>query len=717
MKAEDKVEKIFRLREPQRKALKKLGLETIHDLLYHFPAKYSEASDATVIARLVTGQKATLYGRLSKMRAKKAWKSKMPMTEGFFEDSTGKIKVLWFNQPYISKMIPEGAPVKLVGKVSEGKSGMSLSNPEVEIVAELPSGSKESLFDSQGRPTFLPTYPESRGITSRWFYHAMKKILEGGILEELIDPIPKEILKKYNLPALQSSLIWVHNPRDVKHSEAARKRFSFEEVFSIQLANQVAKKQYENEPSFEIEVESKTIKEFQNRFPFKPTGAQTRAINDILKDFKGKHAMSRLLHGDVGSGKTFVAAVTAHSVVRTPPAGRKHGNLQVAYMAPTEILANQHFESFIKYFNHLPINIGLITGSGCKKFPSKVDPAGHTKISRSQFLKWVSNGEIPIVLGTHALIQKTVEFKDLAYIIIDEQHRFGTNQRKSLARKQEELPHLLSMTATPIPRTLALTIYGDLDLSVLDEKPAGRGEIETVLVPPDERSKIYQKVSEEINAGRQAYVICPRIEAPDPEDEMALQLRSVEEETRRLKNEVFPNYKIASLHGKMSPKDKEEVMAKFEKGEINILVSTSVVEVGVNVENATVIIIEGAERFGLAQLHQLRGRVQRSHHKPYCYIFTDSKSKRSTDRLRALQSAKSGFELAELDLTLRGAGELSGGKQWGISDVGMEAIKNIKMVEAARKEAQSLVEKDQELKKHPLLAEKVSKYKHDIHLE
>lgn len=716
MLPEDKIEKVFRLRDHQRSALKKLGLESVRDLLYHFPSKYFEASDRVTAESLSAGQKATLYGTLKNLKTKKAWKSKVPMAEGVFEDQTGKVKVVWFNQPYIAKMIPEGAPVKLVGSVSETKNGLSLNNPEVERVSALPA-SGASLFGEDGKSTFLSNYPESKGITSRWFYHAVRKVFDSEVLDNMGDPIPSDILKKYNLPTLKSALIWIHNPRQENHHAAARKRFAFEEVFSIQLANQMLRKEYENEPSFEINIDPETISEFENRFPFKPTGAQNRAVADITKDFSEKHAMGRLLHGDVGSGKTYVAAVTSYSVVTTPPAGRKYGNLQVAYMAPTEILANQLYESFIEYFKHMPINIGLITGSGCKKFPSKVDPSGWTKISRSQFLKWVENGEIPIVVGTHALIQKTVKFQNLAYVIIDEQHRFGTRQRKTLARKQGELPHLLSMSATPIPRTLALTIYGDLDLSVLDEKPAGRQEVETVLVPPDNRKETYEKIREELRAGRQAYVICPRIEAPDPEDESALQLRSVEEETERLKKEIFPEFNVESLHGKMTPKKKEEIMKNFEEKKIDILVSTSVVEVGVNVPNATVIVIEGAERFGLAQLHQLRGRVQRSTDKPFCYVFTDTKSKHSLDRLKALQSAKNGFELAELDLSLRGAGELAGGKQWGISDVGMEAIRNIKMVEAARKEAEELIKKDPALKKHARLLEKVSQYRHNLHLE
>ena len=319
--------------------------------------------------------------------------------------------------------------------------------------------------------------------------------------------------------------------------------------------------------------------------------------------------MSRLLEGDVGSGKTAVAATAAYAVISKT-------NLQTAYMAPTEILATQHFESFIKYFEHLPIQIGLITGSGCRKFPSKLNPKSWTTISRSQLLKWVAEGVVPILIGTHALIQKSVKFKNLALCVIDEQHRFGTTQRSKLVRKDAKgntvAPHLLSMTATPIPRTLALTIYGDLDLSLLNEMPPGRKQIITEIITPNKREETYKKIQEELKNGRQLYVICPRINEPDPEKELALNVKSVIEESKRLKKSVFKDYEIGMLHSKMSKEKKEEVMKNFADGKINILCATSVVEVGVNVPNATVIIIEGAERFGLAQLHQLRGRVIRS---------------------------------------------------------------------------------------------------------
>ncbi len=704
MKSTDLISSFSRLNPLQKTALKKLGIETVSNILYHFPTRYGDTSETRNISSLQKGEVAVIFGKISGLKTSKGFKSKIPMADGFVEDESGKIHCVWFNQPYLAKMISDGAMVRVEGKISERKNNQELyfSNPKIEVIAKLPTGVGDSLFGEGGEAhTLYPVYPESRGLTSNWIYHKVSEIFKTGILDTMIDPIPEDILKRYSLPGLKTALIWIHTPLKATDAEAARKRFAFEEVFFIQLEKQQARKKYEKNPSFQISPDDNHMQEFIKRFPFEATLAQQNSIKTILSDFKRGYAMSRLLEGDVGSGKTAVAASTAYAVVTTRPNGQKYGNLQVAYMCPTEILATQHFESFINYFSYLGVQVGLITGSGCRKFPSKINPKGWTDISKTQLLKWVQNGEIPILIGTHALIQKSVKFKNLAYVIIDEQHRFGTRQRASLIRKDADgktrAPHLLSMTATPIPRTLALTIYGDLDLTLLDQMPHGRKPIITEIVKPGERDLVYEKIHEELKAGRQAYVITPRIDEPDPAKETAVLAKSVKEEAKRLKKSVFPKYEIGILHSKMKPAEKDRVMMDFKNGKIHILCATSVVEVGVNVPNATVIILEGAERFGLAQLHQLRGRVIRSNHQAYCYIFTETKSEKTIERLKALQTAKNGFELAEYDLQLRGGGGLSGIKQWGVSDIAMEALKNIKMVEAARIEAQKMVEEDEEL--------------------
>lgn len=735
MKLSDPLSEHFRLIETQKKALKRLCIDTIEDLLYHFPTRYENISDIKNVSNLKKDDLVILYGKLSGLKTKKSFKSRVPISEAQFTDDTGSIKIIWFHQPYIAKMFGTGSFVKLAGKVGgtddKSRKSLFLANPEIERVDSIPEDIYESLFthkSSEGgiKKDFLyPFYPESRGITSKWFFHAIRKIFESGLLDTLADtdPVPKEILKKYNLPTLTSALVWIHTPKNGKDNISARKRFAFNEVFYIQLLKQQERNENNQKPSLKVSVDEKKIEEFMERFPFEATKAQKKAINDIVSDFKKDHPMSRLLEGDVGSGKTAVAASTIYSVTTSRPPNssgdglQDFGALQTAYMVPTEILAQQHFESFIEMFAHLPINIALITSSGCKKFPSKVNKTKATNISKTQLLKWVQDGSISILIGTHSLIQKTVEFQNLAYVIIDEQHRFGTIQRQKLARKDEFVPHLLSMTATPIPRTLALTIYGDLDLTILDQMPHGRKPIITDIVLPTSRKKTYEHIRKEIEAGRQAYVICPRIDEPDPKKALALNVTSVVAESKRLKEEIFPEYEIGILHSKLKSSEKAETMERFVSGDIDILVATSVVEVGVNVPNATMIIIEGAERFGLAQLHQLRGRVIRSNHQAYCFIFSDSKSKQTIERLKAIKTAKNGFELAEFDLTLRGSGELYGKKQWGLTDLGMEAIKNVKMVEAARGEAQRLIKKDPELKKLPELARTIETKKEVLHFE
>ncbi len=739
MQSYDLLTNHFRIDEIHKKALKRLGILTVEQLLLHLPQRYEDVSAIQSVGSLTKGQDAVVYGQIGGLTTRKAWKSRVPISEGWVEDGTARMKIMWFNQPYIAKMLTNGTYVKLAGKVSGSDAKLYLANPEVERLESLPIDRHDSLFinTTEKDETIYPVYRETKGVTSKWFFHTVQKCFGAGVLEKLEDPIPEHILKAYNLPSLHTALIWIHTPKKAEHAESARKRFAFEEVFSIQVAKARERKETSASTSYTIYTEKAHIDAFTKYFPFPLTNAQKRAIDSILADFKGTHPMSRLLEGDVGSGKTAVAATTAYAVATSrPPEGLKtlgessrkggisgleFGNLQVAYMAPTEILAKQHFESFIQLFKHFPIQIGLITGSGCMKFPSKTNKEKPTPISKAQLLKWVKSGEIPILIGTHALIYKSVAFKHLAHVIIDEQHRFGTGQRRALAKKDERLPHLLSMTATPIPRTLALTVYGDLDLSLLDEMPKGRKPIITKVVAPSGIASVYEHVRGELKAGRQAYVICPRIDEPDPLQENALQLKSVKAEAERLKKNIFKTARIGILHSKMKPGEKDTVMEDFLAHNIDILVATSVVEVGVNVPNATNIIIEGAERFGLAQLHQLRGRVVRSNHQAYCFAVTtkdaQGKSGKTMERLKALMTAKNGFELAEYDLALRGGGELYGMKQWGLSDLGMEAIKNIKMVEIARTEAHKLVEEDPLLTKHPIIAKRVASLQKSLHME
>ena len=875
MTSDTPLKDISRLNPIQQKALERLGLKTARDLLYHFPSRYEVPGQRKQISELAAGDDAVIFGKILSAKTSKAWRKKIPLGEAVIEDETGKIKAIWFHQPYLAKKVAVGQFAEFRGKVAARKKTgtgavattapeLYLTNPEVRDGLAWQAG-KESLFynndNNQNLEEFLvPVYPETRGLSSGWFYYQQKKLLAGGALNDLVDSLPTELLKKFNLPSLKTALVWIHHPKKLTDAEAARKRFAFEEVFFIQLARLRDKKIYQSNPSFSLRTSKTEISKFLKNFPFKPTTAQTKAIEQILADFAADKPMVRLLEGDVGSGKTLVAAAATFAIV--------NAGYEVSYMAPTEILARQHFESFCQYFAHLNVQVGLLTGKECRKFPSKINPTESTHISRTPLLKWVANGEIPILVGTHALIQKNVKFKNLAFAIIDEQHRFGVMQRAKLVRRSnadktqinadnsflyqdltyrvrsaifnvannlglghkeliyqnalteefkkqnipfirekqvpifylgkkigvyipdfvidnkiivelkalpflgnsekkqtwnylkgsefklallvnfgpqkleieriiydkarqpsafypresasnqhQVVPHLLSMTATPIPRTLALTIYGDLDLTLLDELPAGRKPIVTKIIPPNKREAAYEHVREELAAGRQAYVICPRIDEPDPEKELAIQAKSARAEAKRLQEKNFPEFEVGLMHGKLKPKDKEETMQEFANGEIDILVSTSVVEVGVNVPNATIIMIEGAERFGLAQLHQLRGRVLRSSHQAYCYIFSDTTNAKSMERLKALVETKSGFDLAEKDLALRGAGTMSGERQWGISDLGMEAIRNLKMVAAARAEAEKIIESNPDLSLHPNFVKRLGQRKQELHFE
>ncbi len=720
------ISSLSKLSDTHKNGLRRLHLQTIRDLLYHFPVRYADMREVAGMGTLLVGESVTMYGVMEKVTVRRSFKGHIPMTEARVSDNTGTVRCVWFNQAYIGKMYPNGTRVKLIGTVQQDSKGLLLSNPSIENAGQVTPESQESLFAPHTDVTFLtPIYRETEGVSSNYLYTLIKKAITQNVLEDVEDTVPADILKKLSLPILRDALLYIHFPKNESLTIASRKRFAFEEIFFLQLQQYKEKLEAKKSPTYQIQVQKKKVQEFISSFPFTPTQAQLDAIDSILKDLSRKEPMGRLLEGDVGSGKTFVAATITQAIITAeqesigPP-------LQVAYMAPTELLARQHFESFISYFKNTGIEIGLLTGSGCSYFPSKSDPSTYTSISRSQLLTWLASGKISVVIGTHALIQKTVQFASLALVIIDEQHRFGIKQRKSLVRKDKKkdddtavtnknpIPHLLSMTATPIPRTLALTIFGDLDITVIDAMPMERKKIITEVIPATKRSTVYEHIRKELQVGRQVYVICPRIDEQDEEEKRVL--KSVKEEAEYLANTVFPEFIVDILHSKMKKEDKEEVMQDFLDKKSDILVATSVIEVGINVPNATVIIIEHADRFGLAQLHQLRGRVGRREYQSYCYLFTESAGEITQARLKALVTAKNGFELAEQDMLARGIGTLIDGKQWGMSDIAMEAIKNPKLVEIAKEEAKTILDKDPQLKKH-LTLEKSLRARQVIHME
>ena len=713
------ISSVNKLSTLHQEGLERLHINTLHDLLYHFPTRYADGREEMATSHVIKGQPVTIHGVMEKVTVRRSFKGHIPMTEARIADDTGVIRAIWFNQAYIGKMYPDGTKVKVSGTAQEDSKGTFLSNPTIERIADLPPHS-DSLFAVAIPPEFLtPVYRETKGVSSNYLYILLKKAVQSGVLDEIHDPIPPHILEKLHLPELKEALLYIHFPKNEALTIAARKRFAFEEIFYLQLKQYREKLEAKHSLAYSITSSDEDINDFMSSFSFTPTGAQTSAVASILKDLRKKEPMGRLLEGDVGSGKTFVAATATYATLLTS-ISKDGQSLQVAYMAPTEILAKQHFESFISYFEGTDVEIGLLTGSGCKKFPSKLNPEGYTDISRAQLLQWLASGKVSVVIGTHALIQKSVQFAQLALVIIDEQHRFGVKQRKALAQsrdsKKKELPHLLSMTATPIPRTLALTIFGDLDLTVIDAMPLERKKIITEVVLASKRDDVYEKIRKELQAGRQAYVICPRIDEQDEEEAQKRMLKSVKEEAKRLGEIIFPEFVVDILHSKMKKEEKEEVMQDFLDKRSDILVATSVVEVGVNVPNATVIVIEHADRFGLAQLHQLRGRVGRREYQSYCYLFTESKGEITEKRLKALVNAKNGFELAEQDMMARGIGMLMDGKQWGMSDLAMEAIKNPKLVEIARDEAKELLDNDPTLENYPDLASLITK-RETVHME
>jgi ATP-dependent DNA helicase RecG len=700
------LERVFDLTPSQKANLKRLGLSTVRDLLFYFPTRYEDFSSPISISTVEIGTTATIQGTVTKIGTKKMFgKGPIPMVEAEIKDLSGTMRAIWFNQPSMARAFKVGQLATFSGKVHANKKGSRyFVNPAFTAKN---TNEQERIIDVDGMVRPMPVYTESRGLASHWFQASIETILP--LAQNEPEILPPEILKKYHLPDFRRAIKAIHKPEERAWAEGARKRFAFEEIFLIQLSRMRDKKLREAEPAYTIPPAHDRLHELAGRLPFALTGAQQKSVRQILEDFSRPHPMARLLEGDVGSGKTLVAVLASLAV--------HSAGYQVAYMAPTEILARQHFEEFCKHLQYFRATMGLLTSSECRKFPSKVDPSGSTHIAKSQLLSWVKDGTIDILVGTHAIIQKSVAFKNLSLVIVDEQHRFGVGQRSKLAQKGKT-PHFLSMTATPIPRTLALTLYGDLALSLLDEMPPGRTRPITKIVPPTKRAATYETIRAVIASGGQMFVICPKIETKEDDSARSAEIKAVKDEYQRLTTEIFPEFRLAMLHGKMKPKEKEEIVQAFRKKEIDILVSTSVIEVGIDIPNASVIVIEGADRFGLASLHQFRGRVGRAGQESYCFLFTDSKNQKTLERLQALEKARNGFELAEYDLMLRGAGELSGSSQWGISDIGMEALKNIKMVEAAREEARNLVEEDIELKKYPSLAERIRQVEQqELHFE
>jgi len=699
------IEDIPRIGPVYQRKLKRLGIKTVQDLFFHFPRRYEDFSNLIPISKVKINEICTVYGKIIGIESKKTWKKKMFLTEAVIEDQTGAIKAIWFNQPYLTKTLRKGDYVFLSGKTTISKNGVYLSNPIYE------KGDLSSNLTHTGR--LIPVYPETAGLSSRWIRYILKPLLTN-LENQIRETLPEEIIKEYNLMPIKKALWEIHFPSSVELSQKAQHRFSFEELFYIQLFVLRERNRLNKEKSASLPIKLETIQNLVKSLSFKLTDAQKKSAWQILKDLEKPKPMNRLLEGDVGSGKTVVAAIAVLNTVKQ--------GYQAAFMAPTEILSKQHFQEIAKLLQDFKVNIGLLTGKQ-DQFRSKKLKNQVIEISRKKLLEKTASNEIDILVGTHALIQDKVKFGKLGLVILDEQHRFGVEQRAKLCRSQNIVPHLLSMTATPIPRTLALTIYGDLDLSLIDELPKGRKKIITQIIKPEERNKTYDFIRKEVKKKRQVFVICPRIEKNNDNEHLSeaqmswAKVKAVEEEYEKLSKKIFPDLNIGMLHGKITTKEKEKIMKDFKNKKTDVLVSTSVIEVGIDIPNATVMMIEGAERFGLAQLHQFRGRVGRADYQSYCLLFTDSHTKKTHQRLRALINSENGFALAEKDLEIRGPGDFKGARQWGIPDLMMNSLKDISLVEKTRESAKEILIQDPQLKNFPQLRAKLDQFRQRIHLE
>ena len=668
--------------------LKRLEVKTLEDLIYHFPFRWDDFSTIANINNITPGEKLSIQGIVWKIQNIRTRMGKF-VTLATIADQSGTIEVTWFNQPFLTKIIKAGMQISLAGKVEVEGSKPKLVSPSYEIIKspDVPSYTTPgvSYVDTSGKGVsqtlhtgrLVPIYPETEGATSKWIRAKIAKYLPI-YTKNLKDHLPKKIMEEEQLEKLESALKKIHFPKNYGEVSQAKLRLAFDELFLTQLMAILAKEKWkQNRKALPMTIDKSKILTLTKVLPFNLTDAQKRACREIAKDMQREIPMNRLLEGDVGSGKTVVAAIASYIAFLN--------GTDTLVAAPTEILTFQHQKTFEEILSPFKVTVGIWTGS--------------RKIKGD------------ITCGTHALLTTFKPQKQVGLIIVDEQHRFGTAQRAKLFMDQSGklTPHLLTMTATPIPRTLALTLYGDLDLSVLDQMPTGRQKIATFVVPNNKRNDAYGFIEKEISAGRQAFIITPFVE---PSETMAT-VKAATEEFTKLKKNFSKKVKLGLLHGRLKSKEKEKIINNFKNVKVDILVATPVVEVGIDVPNATIMMIESADRFGLAQLHQLRGRVGRGKYKSYCLLFTDSLQESSIGRLKSMERLQIGFELAEADLEMRGPGEIFGLKQSGFVDFKIASLSDHQLIEKTQKAAQKVANSDPTLKKYPLLAEKISQLSAD----
>jgi ATP-dependent DNA helicase RecG len=653
-----------RIGDRKAKTLGRLGIYTLGDMLYYFPRRYDDYSQLTPIRQLQYNQKTTIIGTVQSVSSRKIRGGKSTLVEAVISDGSAALRVTWFNQPWIANKLRNNMQIVLSGKVEQYLGRLTINSPEWEQL------DTKTLHTNR----IVPIYPLTTKITQRWLRSQMHQVVQYWA-PRVDDPLPETVLDSADLISLSEALLQAHFPDSHDALHAARHRLAFDEIFLLQLGVIRQKQAWQARQGHVFEITESWLESQLNNLPFKLTGAQQRAMDDVRVDLASGRPMNRLLQGDVGSGKTVIAAMAAAMVAQA--------GSQAAVMAPTSILAEQHYKNIM----------GVLTGEGRHLLPEQIRlMIGATpEAEKSEIRAGLESGAVKIVIGTHALIEEPVVFADLELAVIDEQHRFGVKQRATLRAKGTN-PHLLVMTATPIPRSLALSIYGDLDLSIIDELPPGRQTVETHVLTPLERERAYRLIDTQVRAGHQAFIIYPLVEESEKSEEKA----AVEEQVR-LQKEIFPDYKLGLLHGRLPPTEKEEVMTQFRDGNFQILVSTSVVEVGVDIPNATVMLIEGAHRFGLAQLHQFRGRVGRGKEKSFCLLIPQSDEATDNERLKAMEATNDGFVLAERDLEQRGPGDFLGKRQSGFSELKMAKLTDVKLIEKARREAIALFERDPQL--------------------
>lgn len=661
----------FRTTKDHLEALDGMNITTVGDLLLYLPRAHEDLSKILTLSMVPIGEKVSVRGSIGNLKVARIRGGRFIVSTTFTDTEGGTAEVMWFNQPHIKRMLPDESEVVLTGKLVEKGYKLQFQSPQFEIAGQRP-------LVHAGR--LVPIYPQHDIINTKWLRE--KIVLVKNAITLIKETLPEDVIKDEELMTKQESIRALHFPEKPEDVARAQHRMAFEEMYKVQCEALERKKlwQGERQSRLVIPMDVELIKTFFSSLKFTPTNSQKIAIYEILRDMEKDIPMSRLLEGDVGSGKTLVATAVMATVVR-------HGG-QCALMVPTEVLARQHAENISRLLLSLHNFLQeQQKGNLMPRVPCVSLLTGSTPAPDSREIKLgLSIGTVDVVIGTHALIEDSVQFKDLKLVIVDEQHRFGVNQRARL--KDKGYPHFLAMTATPIPRTLALTAYGDHDLSVLLEKPGNRKKIHTKVVSPTDRRTVELFIDKQIEEGRQTFVVCPLISGSEAEE--IKDVKSVEQEIKRLK-EGFPHRKIAMLHGRMLPIEKEETLRRFKAKEFDILVSTSVIEVGIDVPNSTIMVIEGAERFGLAQLHQFRGRVGRGEHQSHCFLFTTTPEQARSPRLKAMEEFDSGFQLAEIDLKLRGPGELFGTRQSGLPDFQFPQLFNPELVMKARQAAEKMM--------------------------